>query len=69
MNKKLIFIGIIALSVLSSILDVIFFRENLYQGTTGAFALFFIRSFIELFLFAIGLSMGWFGNKFVYKIR
>ena len=59
MNKKLkIIIAVIGLSIICSYTDVIFFRNNLYQGVTGASMLFFVRTLAEFIIFGFGIVFG-----------
>ena len=59
MDKKIkIIIGVVIISLIASYIDVIFFRSYLYQGITGASALFFIRTFIEFVVFGLGIIFG-----------
>ena len=59
MNKKIkITIGVVAISLVASAIDVIFFRNNLYQGITGASFLFFIRTLAEFIIFGLGIIFG-----------
>jgi hypothetical protein len=50
---------IVALSIAGSIFDIMFFKSNLYQDITGAWMLFFIRTFIELMCGFLGTIGGY----------
>ena len=57
-HKWKIFIAVIILSIIGSWIDVIFFSHYLYQNITGEWMLFFIRTFLEIFIFVVGIGLG-----------
>ena len=57
-KKVYIVISVIVLSFIASFVDVLFFRNNLYQGITGASMLFFIRTLAEFIIFGLGIVFG-----------